>query len=245
MLGETFEFIKPGGYKMIAELVVHHPIIIAYYVEGESGYRRTSTLRPKPKFVKGSISVVNMNKDYIELLPHNEKFEIQTPGVSINNIIIGTPYLDVVGKATIKNLACPKQSYAVLEYFKRGWSASSHQKVTGEIYSGNNVVYKIEGRWSESAYIINCKTGERELVWEKAPYPENWQFMYGMTRYVMNLNYLPSQMIKHLPPTDSRLRPDQRALENGDLKLAAELKNMLEEKQRAVRRYHEKNNIEH
>jgi hypothetical protein len=52
-------------------------------------------------------------------------------------------------------------------------------------------------------------------------------------------------MKKYLAPTDSRLRPDQRALENGDLKLAAEVKNMLEEKQRAVRRYNEKHNIEH
>ena len=76
MLGETYEYCKPGSYKMIAELVVHHPPIISYYVEGDSGYRRTSTLRPKPKFVKGSITVVNQNKDYIELLPHNEKFEI-------------------------------------------------------------------------------------------------------------------------------------------------------------------------
>jgi hypothetical protein len=76
MLGETYEFVKPGGYKLIAELVVHHPPIIAYLVEGESGFRRSSTLRPKPKFIKGSISVVNINKDYIELLPHNEKFEI-------------------------------------------------------------------------------------------------------------------------------------------------------------------------
>jgi hypothetical protein len=54
--------------------------------------------------------------------------------------------------------------------------------------------------------------------------------MYGMNRYTMQLNYLPKQMIPLLPPTDSRLRPDQRALENGDLKLAAEVKNMLEEK---------------
>jgi Oxysterol-binding protein len=82
----------------------------------------------------------------------------------------------VIGKTTIKNMACPKQSYAVLEFFKRGWSSSSHQKAYGEVFSGNNVVYKIEGRWSESATIVNCKTGEREVVWEKPPYPENWQF---------------------------------------------------------------------
>jgi hypothetical protein len=39
------------------------------------------------------------------------------------------------------------------------------------------------------------------------------------------------------------LRPDQRALENGDFKLAAAEKNRLEEKQRSIRRYNEKHNI--
>ena len=48
-----------------------------------------------------------------------------------------------------------------------------------------------------------------------------------------------------IAPTDTRWRPDQRALENGDMKLAAEEKNRLEEKQRAVRKYNEKFNIEH
>ena len=129
--------------------------------------------------------------------------------MSINNIIIGTPYLDVVGKMTIKNMANAKGSYASLEFFKRGWSQSTYQRAQGEVFSGpNQVAYKIEGRWSESMTIVNCKTGEREKVWEKAPYPENWQFMYGMNRYTMQLNYLPKQMIPLLAPTDSRLRPD-------------------------------------
>ena len=49
MLGETYEYLDPKGkFKMIAELTVHHPPIIAYHVEGKSGYRRYSTLRPKP-----------------------------------------------------------------------------------------------------------------------------------------------------------------------------------------------------
>jgi hypothetical protein len=77
MLGETYEFEDPyGKFLMIAELTVHHPPIIAYHVEGKSGYRRYSTLNPKPQFVKGSISVKNKNKDYIELLPYNERYEI-------------------------------------------------------------------------------------------------------------------------------------------------------------------------
>jgi len=44
------------------------------------------------------------------------------------------------------------------------------------------------------------------------------------------MNYLPNTLLPFLPPTDTRLRPDQRALENGDFKLAASEKFRLEEK---------------
>ena len=69
--------------------------------------------------------------------------------------------------------------------------------------------------------------------------------MYGMSLHNLQLNYLPNTLRPLLPPTDTRFRPDQRALENGDLKLAAEEKQRLEEKQRSVRRYNEKHSIDH
>jgi len=59
----------------------------------------------------------------------------------------------------------------------------------------------------------------------------------------MNMNYLPSTLQPDLAPTDTRMRPDIRALENGDFKLAADVKHKLEEKQRAVKRYNDKFNI--
>lgn len=68
--------------------------------------------------------------------------------------------------------------------------------------------------------------------------------MYGFTKFMINLNYRPKRLEKVIPPTDSRWRPDQYALEHGDVKLAASEKNRLEEKQRAVRRYREKFKIE-
>jgi hypothetical protein len=68
--------------------------------------------------------------------------------------------------------------------------------------------------------------------------------MYGMTYHQLQFNYLPEKLVPALPPTDTRFRPDQRALENGDFKLAESEKHRLEEKQRAVRKYNEKNGIE-
>lgn len=43
-----------------------------------------------------------------------------------------------------------------------------------------------------------------------------------------------------LPPTDSRLRPDIRRMEEGDINAASQEKDRLEEKQRAARRSLEK-----
>ena len=48
------------------------------------------------------------------------------------------------------------------------------------------------------------------------------------------------ELRERLPPTDSRLRPDQRALENGDLKAASTEKHRIEEKQRSMRKEREK-----
>ena len=44
------------------------------------------------------------------------------------------------------------------------------------------------------------------------------------------------ELKEKLPPTDSRLRPDQRALENGDTENAVREKHRLEEAQRARRK---------
>jgi hypothetical protein len=54
--------------------------------------------------------------------------------------------------------------------------------------------------------------------------------MYNFTFFTLQLNFLPPGLKEKLPPSDSRLRPDQRALEEGDLVKAAAEKARLEEK---------------
>jgi hypothetical protein len=57
-----------------------------------------------------------------------------------------------------------------------------------------------------------------------------------LTSFAAALNEITPIEEGHLPATDSRLRPDQRALEDGDLDRAEEVKVQLEEGQRARRR---------
>lgn len=98
------------------------------------------------------------------------------------------------------------------------------------------------------------------FLWQVEPNRESKPQYYHFTMYTMALNQLDEDMKKSLPPTDSRLRPDVRKLEEGDLgqdnnnkylfcisllnlnilEAAALEKNRLEEKQREVRKIRKK-----
>lgn len=95
-------------------------------------------------------------------------------------------YLDLSGKSTIKNMGKP-QEYCELQFYKRGWSSDSYFRVDGELFDGTSTgkkatpAFKVDGKWSEGLKLINTKTGEKETLWTKAPYPENWEHQYGMS----------------------------------------------------------------
>ena len=45
--------------------------------------------------------------------------------------------------------------------------------------------FKIDGKWNGSIYLTDLKTGIKECIWTKAPYPENWAYMYGMSNFML------------------------------------------------------------
>jgi hypothetical protein len=67
---------------------------------------------------------------------------------------------------------------------------------------------------------------------------------YGFTTFAATLNQITPIEQDNLPPSDSRLRPDQRALEDGDVDHAEALKARLEERQRGRRRVMEEHGEE-
>ena len=81
-------------------------------------------------------------------------------------------------------------------------------------------------------------TGVKEL-WVAHPPLPNSDREYGFTHFAMRLNE-PSDVVTC--PTDSRLRPDQRLLEDGLVDESSDEKYRLEEKQRAARRRREATN---
>jgi hypothetical protein len=79
---------------------------------------------------------------------------------------------------------------------------------------------------------------EALMLWRRAELPEK-QTRYGLTAFATTLNEITPGLRGKLPPTDSRLRPDQRHLENGEYDAANFEKLRLEQKQRRARNVQE------
>lgn len=86
---------------------------------------------------------------------------------------------------------------------------------------------------SQSTYSIEIPNSE--TLWTVDPRPESSANYFSFTNFAMSLNEIEPHMTK-LQSTDSRLRPDIRKLEHGDVEGAIVEKNRLEEKQRETRK---------
>ncbi|KAM6929613.1 oxysterol-binding protein-related protein 2-like [Lycodopsis pacificus] len=82
------------------------------------------------------------------------------------------------------------------------------------------------------------------LLWRIDSRPAHSAEMYNFTNFAMSLNELEPGMEANVAPTDCRLRPDIRAMENGIMDEASREKERLEEKQRASRKERAKNEEE-
>ena len=197
-------------------------------------------------------------RTYIDLVDFNERYEFIAPSMSMHNLVIGTPYIDIFETCKVKKEGT--NQIAIIKFERRGWFAKDKEiaKLEGELadytedHKGNlkkqgKPKFAFSGNWNADIFLQKLEPSkqEPEMVWRKNPYPENCEMMYGMSKFHLQMNYFPSWLHNKVAPTDTRRRPDQRALENGDMKSAADHKDFLENKQRAVRKYKEENNLQH
>lgn len=149
----------------------------------------------------------------------------------------GTKYLEHVGMMVVRNETTGER--CEVEFKEAGmWGTSNIVNAT--VYSSRNrEVTKIEGKWHESLARTIGKN-QLEIIWRANDLPPQATDYYGFTYFTMGLNELGDDLKEgdewKVPVTDSRWRPDQRALEEGKVDEADELKTKVEEKQRARRR---------
>lgn len=242
ILGETYEFVT-SNYNFISEQVSHHPPIGACHCENKN-YIMYFHTQVTNKFWGNSLEFRPLGRMWIELKNLKEKYKVTRPITCARNIIFGHLYLDLAGDTTAENDATGEK--CVLHFIGKGWKADSLGMLEGFVINKEgDKIYKIHGKWCDSISATDLKTGEVIVLWKKFPLPPDWHNVHCFTMHSLQLNYLPQRLRPFLPPTDSRLRPDVRAYENGDSKLAATEKFRLEEKQRAARKIQEQKKIEY
>ncbi|KAI6205089.1 hypothetical protein M3Y94_00753000 [Aphelenchoides besseyi] len=219
LLGETFDFISEDGWKYHAEQVSHHPAVSATHAQGP-GWQWSQTLEgsPVPAF-DGSISA--------------------TPVWPVTTIIQNAR--SEADKRVIKNAG------EMIIRSSSGCECQLKFKIDGNTVEGkikNRLGVsssRLIGQWDRGLnkwvfaavhLIMNSRilaSGEQACLFESPPIYELASTYYGFNRFTMGLNELHESQRPFLPPTDSRFRPDQRYLENGDPKRADECKKQLEE----------------
>lgn len=124
--------------------------------------------------------------------------------------------------------------HCVLDFKQNGYWGPSNI-VAGTIFSANDdAVSQLEGKWDDQMS-RTLDASRYQILWKINPFPKHTQEYYGYSAFTFTLNEIAQDMVGKLPPTDSRYRPDVRALENGQLDLAEEEKLRVEQLQRERR----------
>lgn len=246
LLGETYEADYPDkGLRFFSEKVSHHPMIVACHCEGR-GWKFWGDSNLKSKFWGRSIQV-----DPVGILTlkfdDGEVFQWTKVTTSIYNLILGKLYVDHYGTMRIQG---NRELSIKLKFKEQSIIDRNPHQVQGFVHdrSGHKIA-TLFGKWDESMYYVMGDISEKPknydpmseafMLWRVAPPPEKLT-RYGLTAFSMTLNEITPGLKEKLPPTDSRLRPDQKHLESGEYDAANSEKLRLEQKQRRARSLQEK-----
>lgn len=265
LLGETYEYARPDlGFRFFTEQVSHHPPVSAAIAESSKWdyYGETSV---KSGFNGRSFDVQPLGLWYLHLRPdkssHSEElYTWKKITSSVIGIIVGNPSVDNYGEMAITNKQTGDK--AVLNFKPRGWRGASAYEMSGVIYNKKGEkVWSIGGHWNNKIFgkkvikndssidysnkkISSSPTedGTKFLIWQSAPRPN---VPFNLTSYAITLNEPHPKLLEYVSPSDTRLRPDQRAMEDGKYDDAGVLKNKVEEKQRAARKKRDQEKVKY
>ncbi|XP_064171286.1 oxysterol-binding protein-related protein 7-like isoform X2 [Anguilla rostrata] len=245
VLGETFECIREDrGFRYVSEQVCHHPPISACHAESEN-FTFWQDQRWKNKFWGKSLEVISTGMVNVTLPRYGDHYEWNKVVTCIHNVLSQQRWLEHYGEVVIRNLNSSVCTCKMTFIKSRYWgSDGTRNEVQGQVLNeAGEVVHRFGGSWSEGIF---CETlPVPQCIWKPNPQPENSYLYFNFSRMAMEMNELLPDLVPLLPPTDTRLRPDQRLLEEGKVNEADKKKDELEEKQRERRRAMEKRGEKH
>ncbi|KAF5460835.1 hypothetical protein F2P56_020676 [Juglans regia] len=245
LLGETYEAVYPEkGIRFFSEKVSHHPTLIACHCEGR-GWKFWGDSDLHTKFWGQSIQLDPVGVLTLEF-DDGEIFQWSKVTTTIYNLILGKVYCGHHGTMHIRG---NRQYSCKLKFKEQSILDRNPHQVHGFVEDAmGKKVAMLFGKWNDSMYYVNndgsgkpkdfTPSSDASLLWKRSKPPPNLT-RYNLTSFAITLNELTPGLQEKLPPTDSRLRPDQRHLENGEYEKANLDKLRLERRQRISRKLQE------
>lgn len=243
MLGETYELVRtekevPGGFRVLVEKVSHRPVRMACQADGHR-WSLSQSPAPSQKFWGKSAELVTEGR--VRVILHlldgsDELYSWNVAAAFLRNVVMGEKYVEPVGTMIVTNETTG--SKATAEFKQKGMFGGRSEDVQVESYDPDGVHTGIGliGNWTSHLQILEAGKGAGAEIWHVGELVDNAPQRYGFTTFAASLNEITEIENGRLPPTDCRLRPDQRAAEQGNLDQAELWKAALEDKQRDRRK---------
>ncbi|XP_069484927.1 oxysterol-binding protein 1 [Ambystoma mexicanum] len=249
LLGETFELdrLEESGFRSLCEQVSHHPPAAAHHTDSKNGWSLRQEIKITSKFRGKYLSIMPLGTIHCIFHATGHHYTWKKVTTTVHNIIVGKLWIDQSGEIDIVNHKTGDKcnlKFAPYSYFSRDVA----RKVTGEVMDPSGKVhFVLSGTWDEKMdgfRVLASSNAEhgteraeesRFMLWKRNPLPKNAENMYYFSELALTLNAYE----EGTAPTDSRLRPDQRLMENGRWDEANAEKQRLEEKQRTTRKKRE------
>ncbi len=266
LLGETYELCGDDFRIMCEQVGHHPPMSAFHAEGGDGEYVFHGSLYPKVKFWGKSIEFTPKGTMSIFLPRWNETYTWSNVNCIVHNIIVGSLWMEHQGAMEIVNETTGHRCVLTFKpggwfsdkddlHFVEGFTQDPDGQKKSFLY----------GRWTEYLCVTSVSSLEAlfdglridkvdsggnglpkhepfilgavpnsEVLWEVDIRGSDADKYYNFSPFTMGLN----EMLQDQPlcSTDSRLRPDIRALELGDLERASQEKERLENKQREYRK---------
>ncbi|CAL8466515.1 g6051 [Coccomyxa elongata] len=238
VMGETFEVVRPEKNMRAVIEAVHQDfrgtthIINAWHAEG-ARWELTGEDEPRVRFWGSSVDI-HLNWTDVLTFDDGDTYSWRKGTSNISGLISGNLVITHKG---ILSITGHTSGATVHLTFKEPGMFSSKKAIKHEMTGVVEVDGKklaaptISGQFDQKL-VATLEDGSHQVLWEKR-YPPGGLGRCQFSEWTAHLNDIPQGLRKRLPPTDSRLRPDLRALDDGCYDKAAELKRELTGRMRA------------
>ena len=230
LLGETFELETPE-FRAFSEQISHHPPVTAFNLDSPRWQIDGNSL-PLVNFSLASGISVQVNGPYsVTLKTTGEIFDVTRPKGTLHNVFFGKKYAWMTAEIVVVNRST--RDIASLSFLPKNKDPSKNFQVKGTVKTSDGKIgYHLSGKWNGSLFATREGGGDPISLGSVIPISEDSAKEYYFSEFSKNLNHLSKSATQKLPRTDSRFRPDMRALEFGDMEFCEREKTRIEEAQR-------------